>query len=567
MKKFISLLTAFALSLATFVCYAESSIPDVDVTQTETTVDSDIVDETLSNETTDSNEVDELISKINSESLIEIQGRSMKYEFRRAYKFNEDKLEEQRESVKEFLNDVIILSQGQKDYVYTSVANGTKRCAQFVITIPGEKEEKYKFTFVDDNINFWFGGFCTDTPEELMKYIAEDSVDTLSNLISREDSGKVLNYGKYDLENGTITLDNGYETPLIYKEKMEFDIIIDESYIDTVFEEVADIYETVHCTIYCTFSGSGYFILTLEGDKGKKSLWEKVDGIGFTNGYKLSFSLYKYVENNKFICNENGFYDKIYVLGKYEDNTDLKLQVYYEPISKVNIFELEPSNTLQADSLTYECFMDAEQFEKDSLNLYALFNMPDKAEYIEQLREYNELNGTNEQDSERTTTALRGTGSDGVVQDYYITFIAEFPITISSTALPDWCDDLGDDIKATLIGFTQTVDGKDRRNYTMIRFSGSKDTLWFQNGGGTIHGPDGNIRLIENYYHSLISFDGTNKVYNSVSHETVDLGLTFSNDEMELLSIQLDIGSKSQTTDADSIKYIGGGKATHEKIW
>ena len=102
----------------------------------------------------------------------------------------------------------------------------------------------------------------------------------------------------------------------------------------------------------------------------------------------------------------------------------------------------------------------------------------------------------------------------------------------------------------------------------MIRFTGSKDTIWFNNADTIPDNSDSKYIVVDNSYVSLISFDGKERVYNSVNHDTLDTQITFNNDnDMELVSIKIIVGSKSISVESNNIKYIGGGKATYEKLF
>ena len=308
-------------------------------------------------------------------------------------------------------------------------------------------------------------------------------------------------------------------------------------------------------------------MLTLKGNKGKKTFVKEDYSWSFTGGDVLSFLTYHVLENNTSIIKGSSVKtDIIYIDGSVSDGSVSNVCIYLEPDDQP--FKINSTNSIEVENITYEYF-GTEEGLKDGRNIYWLFGIPEKEIYIQQQKEESEKYDVEEQDPERTVTKVKGVMKDGSVSGYKITFIAEIDVSTSMSDMPKWYTSLGDNVKATLVGFMRTIDGEEVRSYTMIRFSGSKDSVWFDNDTTMPWKKDeGKPITVDTTYKSLISFDGTEEVYNSVSHDNMSTRMQFTNDEnMEVETITLGIGPVDITVKAEDIKYIGGGKATYEKLW
>lgn len=146
---------------------------------------------------------------------------------------------------------------------------------------------------------------------------------------------------------------------------------------------------------------------------------------------------------------------------------------------------------------------------------------------------------------------------------YSINFIAEIPFENKNS---DYSY-LGNNLKLALIGLENTLDGKVYRNDVMVRLAGDKGCLWFKVGDGEFGKNDDGTQFVKSEYNSLISFDGYQRVYNTINHKSLNVELTFSGENMELDKAVLVDGSYKYSFNADQIKYIGGGKSTYEKLW
>lgn len=506
--------------------------------------------------TTKNTDVSEVVENLNTDYAIRLRGNSKKYSFNYEFSFNENNLDEQKEAVKTFLDEVIKLSKGkQDDYKINGGYDGYNNVA--VCEIKESGFTRYSFTLKDKHITFDFGAFDLETSDVLMEYLSKSDEQVLSSL--DHDNAK----DKSVQEQYTIDLEKNLIGKEEFKriEKVEFDVTIDESFSGTIFEEISDINSNVHCSIENIFLDGTRLILTLEGEKGKKQFFEKLYGFESVSGDKLYFTVDNQIRDNIAVIDNSVKLDTIYFEGNFSNKELKNIAMYLSPYGQP--FKIKDTNKVFTQNVNYECY---EPDGKKVLN--SLLGIKDKNEVIEEAQKDKEKYDVEEQDPERYVTQVKGVMKSGRVHDYSISFIAEIPLNTNNRNLPDWYSKLGNDVTATLVGFTQIVDGKENSNYTMIRFSGSKDTIWFHNADTIPMKEENGTILVDNSYVSLISFDGRERIYNSVEHETLDTKITFSNDEnMELLNIAIKIGTKTISTDSKNVKYIGGGKATYEKLF
>jgi len=100
---------------------------------------------------------------------------------------------------------------------------------------------------------------------------------------------------------------------------------------------------------------------------------------------------------------------------------------------------------------------------------------------------------------------------------------------LSEKELPEWYKALGSDVSCTVLSLAQTVDGKDDENRLMLRFKGSKGTLWFKHE--TIRPTFLTDKsfvsekpiTVDISLSSLKSFDGKALVQNILENETVNI--------------------------------------------
>lgn len=352
-------------------------------------------------------------------------------------------------------------------------------------------------------------------------------------------------------------------------DKIEFDFTVDSSFEGIITNEVADTGKTVNGKLEHYISGNkDYYILTLKGNIDTILFWNvnyrTLDSSNkLSSNIPLSFTSCNRVENGTMLTYDSNKIqpDTIFLKSEFKKSDLKEVLIKCIPFSQNIVIDNSMSNAAECEKISYEAVNSSDN------NLTVEFQEKDKEAVIKEQIKENEKYDIEEQDPERYVTTVKGPRNDGKVYDYKITFAAEVPLD-TFRANADWFKGLGDNVTATLVGFTQTLDGKEIRNYTMIRFTGSKDTIWFNNADTIPDNSDSKYIVVDNSYVSLISFDGKERVYNSVNHETLDTQITFNNDnDMELVSIKIIVGSKLISVESNNIKYIGGGKATYEKLF
>ncbi len=118
------------------------------------------------------------------------------------------------------------------------------------------------------------------------------------------------------------------------------------------------------------------------------------------------------------------------------------------------------------------------------------------------------------------------------------------------------------------MSFTQVWDGKDRKNYTMVKLEGSRDKVWFINGNAEFGEKTDKSKYVVCEYDSLISFDGFERVRNTVEYDTITVSVDFAPDaDMSVKKISVDIEGEELTVNEEDITYIGGGKMTYESFF
>lgn len=352
-------------------------------------------------------------------------------------------------------------------------------------------------------------------------------------------------------------------------DKIEFEFIVEDFLGEYFQENIADLGQTVNAKLEHYGNRTwDYYLLTVNGNVGEVCFWTSAHrGLDsssslFSNNIPLTFFSNTVVENGNLITYGGDIQLARYYLKTVFSDNNLNTVALKHELSSTNIVGWNNiENVVEGKNIRYEVV------EKTDNTLSDNFEEKDKESIIEEQIKENEKYDVEEQDPERYVTKVKGERNDGKILGYKISFIAEIPINnFNSNA--DWYKKLGDNVTATLVGFTQTLDNKEIRNYTMIRFVGSKNTVWFDNADTLPRKTNNGVIEVDNSYVSLISFNGIEQIYNSVNHNTLDTKITFNDsEEMELVSIQLIIGGKLIKTDINDIKYIGGGKATYEKLF
>ncbi len=338
---------------------------------------------------------------------------------------------------------------------------------------------------------------------------------------------------------------------------VEFDFVLPEDSDNSLTKEVAKPGETVSAVVDQYRKNRRYVhVLTLSGSLGEVSFWTEYQNM------QLEESLDLYSDNLPIVFNDQDRFENgnrgYYPVGKTKDSYPVQIRFNSGKLYSVTFAEDIECTNISHTSLVEDSSMEDKYGDKD------------KEAMIEQL-EKDMQNGAKEQDLERYVTEMRTFEEDGSEGfDFYVSFLAQADIDIpASASTPDWYDKLGDNVKATIVGITQTWAGKDRRNYTMIKFTGDDDSIWFDMSMITPSAAIGEEDCyVETIYSSLISFDGFQKIQNTIEYDTTSTVLNFDNFEnKKLTSVVFEIGKKKVEISADKIKHIGGGKIAYEKLW
>lgn len=356
--------------------------------------------------------------------------------------------------------------------------------------------------------------------------------------------------------------------PLV--DKMGFTFVAEDFFGDYVQENIADLGKTINAELeHYGNRNEDYFLLTMKGNLGKVCLWANsyrgLDSSNtlFSNNIPLTFMTCSLVENGDLVSYSTDIVaaNRIYLKSVFANNSLNSVTMKYEPDSHTIKGWNNIEDVIEGNNIYYNIV------NKTDNTMSGKFEEKNKETIINEQIKENEKYDVKEQNPERYATTVKGMRNDGKVLDYKITFVAEIPLN-TFTPNASWFKGLGEDITATLVGFTQTLDGKEIRNYTMIRFTGSKNTIWFNNADTIPDNSDSEYIVVDNSYVSLTSFDGKERVYNSEKHNSLDMQITFNNDnDMKMVSISIIVDSESICVKSDKIKYIGGGKATYEKLF
>ena len=351
-------------------------------------------------------------------------------------------------------------------------------------------------------------------------------------------------------------------------DKIDFTFTVSDSFAGEITERVADIGEEVKGTLNHYIRGTAqyqYHILTLSGAKGQVSLWRVDYGslqntnhytnepMYFYQGFRVEDNQLVRYDPNEYTEYKNDFYVQVKASG---DNIN-EVSFNYKPYSQTKNLNERMKGAQLCENVDYTAF------STDEISLKDKFEEKDEEKIIKEEIERNRGYDVTEQDPERYVTVVKGERNDGRMLGYSINFIAEIPFENKNS---DYSY-LGNNLKLALIGLENTLDGKVYRNDVMVRLAGDKGCLWFKVGDGEFGKNDDGTQFVKSEYNSLISFDGYQRVYNTINHKSLNVELTFSGENMELDKAVLVDGSYKYSFNADQIKYIGGGKSTYEKLW
>lgn len=424
-------------------------------------------------------------------------------------------------------------------------------------------DSDYHFTLYDNYISTPWGEWYTETPQTILSFLEAEVMgnrDYFSQPTFTAGPGPIIKKtvrSDLDLENGTY---EGKEFQHI--ETLSFDITMDGDAEKTFLSKLAAPGETIHARIdQINTSDPDLFILTLEGSHGKKQFYDFIEGFSFSGetGNELDFRTSYVYENNELIT----------------DNTDVRVSTITfrgnssdEQVTELTMSVKVPGIyfpfAIPVENMKYEYYASDNSVAQNR-NLSVLFGLKKEEVMVP--------SNDQPQDLEHYVTEMRMVHPDGNVIDFYISFAAQAKINLSTDRVPEWYKKLGDNVNVTVVGVMQTLNGKDRMGYTMLKFSGDNDIQWFDLSSGDFS----NHLLNDDYkkaptlyadmtYRSMLSFNGFTKIENTIEYDTTKALMNFVNDgEIKLDNIVFTIGSHEVKVEADEFNYVGGG-IVYEKL-
>ncbi len=388
--------------------------------------------------------------------------------------------------------------------------------------------------------------------EEIWDYVAENFFGDENHNIGYKLNGEFndLTYSRnrvqyLDYEN---KLYRGEPVDII--DKLTFELKLTEQHKGSFFDFLGDTGTIVKCRIVQTVgvetnhSRLRQFVLTAEGCNGTMEFADQAP------------SNWGYEGTSNFMD-----FGPMRITGVTQANSVRSVAVTLHRLGNYVLFDSVPTQ-----NMNYE-FYYAGNETAERKAMYKLFGIQKGDFYI---------SSSPTQDPENYVTPMRHTyelGGESYSWDYYINFVAVMPIDASSKALPDWYLALGDDVTATIVGIAATLNDKDYACYTMVRFAGSKKSVWFDISSGSHqidwtrndYTADDNLEM-KLVYSSLLSFDGNEKVKDTVNKKSFEATIDFSHEDFDIESIEFDFGVVTDKVTADEINYIGGGKDIYAKF-
>lgn len=521
--------------------------------------------------------VEDIVGNVTADTTITLIASSRLHATHVEYKLSKESIEAQKGAIKAFLERLIDLSAGKQ--TNTMIVNPQNPSYDYVASIRiVTPSDQYDYQLSDNHLAFWNGGYDVDNPWEIIAYFVSAVQNELTVLgappkISEPEIRRTgidfetQTWDSYSPTKGTS------KVSFSYKEKLQFDVLADDSYYDTVIEQVSDAGKEIHCTIEQISTGNPVYILTLEGNRGKKQFVQEEYSWSFsgsTTGNELEFALNHIFDGTNTILYDSDEIkpDRIGFKGETANGGISKITMSFTPYPD----GLKKPNELSASNIQYEYYGTEEQLKKDSRNLVARFGIQEKDIEIKKPTG----NDVQPQDPEHYVTEMRGVYEDGTaVIDFYIDFMAKTKLSVSRGNQPLWFSVLGDNVEISIISIVQTLNGSPRRSYPMIRFKGDRGIQWFDvntveaavsPGEITSHVKDDNTVYLT--FNSMLSFEGFTKIKNTVSYDTFSIYMRFVDTEKtELKSIEMNLGNQTVTIDARDINYTGGGKGTYENWW
>lgn len=353
------------------------------------------------------------------------------------------------------------------------------------------------------------------------------------------------------------------------REKFEFDFIPDKTFEGFLTQEVGNIGERIsgEVRIYVkdlTGKRNGeikfFNITVLKGSKGEVELW---GGFSFETDnfpmYKPTDMVMHALTTNRYLS-DSSYRCLVRYSGEEAEDHRFMMQAEFdgEEIRKMKIKYVPEVNGKYDTYATMEGAIDCKNVKYDLL--VPLAKMTAKEE-----KEEKQLENRN---SEKYVTVVKGRMSDYSYHDYRINSIYRVPLNEYNHKMPEWYEALGRDVHMYLLSFTQVWDGVERDNYTMVKLEGSRDSIWFINGNAESGGNSDTGKWIVSEYESLISFDGFERVKNTLDYETIEVSARFNPDEeMTINNISVEVDGVKTSFNTDEITYIGGGKITYESFF
>jgi len=355
----------------------------------------------------------------------------------------------------------------------------------------------------------------------------------------------------------------------ILREKFYFTFKADKSFEGVLTEEVAEIGEevSVEVRIYLKDMNTKrngevkfYNVTILKGSKGTAQLWGGFDyELGYFPLYKPTDMVMHAISANRYLTGSyyeplvrysgEGVYNHRFMIKPEFDGTEIKgIKIKYVPeINGKYDTHATMEGATECENVRYELLVPLTEItEKEKKEEEALEN----------------------RNPEKYVTKIRGEMSDGSYHDYRINSVHMVSLKELDGDLPAWYKELGDDVNMYLLSFTQVWDGKDRNNYTMVKLEGKKDSVWFINGNAEFGKKANESKYVVCDYNSLISFDGFERVRNTVEYDTITISADFSpDDDMTMENMSVEIEGEEITFSEDEITYIGGGKMTYESFF
>ncbi len=443
----------------------------------------------------------------------------------------------------------------------SQVVNDSDEIRKIVDSVNGDWRESndnvMRFAFrTDDN---WFVIMLTDvgirTPWGYFR------TDKAEQIIADAEAAIYSHKDIFLIDTQVTTREVDPETVRV-TERLTFDIKMTNEHEKTIFMQFGDIGNVLNCSVEnVRINTSDYFIFTISGSKKTESYYTQVHTLDFTTGNAgntLTFYTNSTYDGNVLSYIREQKQAEFTIGGATANGKITKAVISVESRGYGRSIE-----NVQGTNTNYE-FLDEINTMNSVRNMYVLFGMTKESV----LKYY--TSGGEVQDPEYYKTPLRAVYDDGeTVFDFYLPFICHIKPNKELKGVPSWYKALGDNVEITFIGVTQTLNGKDRRGYTMIRFAGDKGTKWFDNN---ITQPSINSAKKEyqvyNTYNSMLSFNDFVKIKNTVEYDETYATLFFNDDEnRSFKSIKFKIGNEVLEVPESDIKYIGGGKIAYEKLW